>query len=118
MRAGILRGQGNATGGLPTVPSMCAGPIAAILAHDDTDTQNTIEEGMKARDRIKAINGCSDATMPYEWDTNPGTQSTCLQYQGCKPGFPLIWCPTHGKGHSDQVPISTTGFWKFWSALQ
>jgi poly(3-hydroxybutyrate) depolymerase len=116
VRAGVLRGQGNATGGLPTVP-MCAGPIAAMLAHDDTDDQNVIAEGMKARDRIKAINGCSDTTMPYEWDTNPSTMSTCIQYQGCKPGFPLVWCPTHGKGHSDQVPISTTGFWKFWSAL-
>ena len=116
-RAGVLRGQGNATGGLPTVPAMCAGPIAAMFAHDDTDDQNVIAEGMKARDRIKAINGCSDQTMPYEWDTNANTMSTCVQYQGCKPGFPLIWCPTHGKGHSDQVPISTTGFWKFWSAL-
>jgi polyhydroxybutyrate depolymerase len=116
VRAGVLRGQGNATGGLPTVP-MCAGPIAAMLAHDDTDDQNVIAEGMKARDRIKAINGCSDMTMPYEWDTNATTVSTCVQYQGCKPGFPLVWCPTHGKGHSDQVPISTTGFWKFWSAL-
>jgi hypothetical protein len=55
--------------------------------------------------------------MPYEWDTNASAMSTCVQYQGCKPGFPLIWYPTHGKGHSDQVPISTTGFWKFWSAL-
>ncbi|HEY3665474.1 MAG TPA: hypothetical protein VGL19_05715 [Polyangiaceae bacterium] len=117
VRAGVLRGQGNATGGLPKVPSMCAGPIAAMLAHDDTDDQNVIAEGMKARDRIKAINGCSDTTMPYEWDTNAATMSTCVQYQGCKPGFPLIWCPTHGKGHSDQVPISTIGFWKFWSAL-
>jgi polyhydroxybutyrate depolymerase len=118
VRAGVLRGQGNATGGLPTV-STCAGPIAAMLAHDDTDDQNVIGEGIKARDRIRTINGCSDTAMPmpYEWDTNPATMSTCVQYQGCKPGFPVVWCQTHGKGHSDQVPISTTGFWKFWSAL-
>jgi hypothetical protein len=41
-------------------------------------------------------------------------------YQGCKPGFPVVWCPTSGKGHSDQVGppfpnMSTIGFWKFWS---
>jgi poly(3-hydroxybutyrate) depolymerase len=117
VRANVIRGQGNATGGLPTVPAVCQGPIAAILAHDDTDTMNTIQEGMKARDRIKAINGCSDTTLPYQWDTNPNTVSTCVAYQGCKPGYPLIWCPTHGKGHSDQKPLSTTGFWKFWSSL-
>ncbi len=116
VRAGVIRAQGNAPGGLPMVP-MCAGPIPAMMAHDDTDTQNVIAEGMKARDRVKAMNGCSDETVPYEWDTKSTTVSTCVQYQGCKPGFPLIWCPTHGKGHSDMVPISTTGFWKFWSAL-
>ena len=116
-RAGVLRGQGNATGGLPKVLATCAGPIAALLAHDDTDDQNKFIEGEKARDRIKAINGCSDQTMPYQWDTNPNTVSTCVQYVGCKPGFPLVWCPTHGKGHADQVPITTVGLWKFWSAL-
>jgi poly(3-hydroxybutyrate) depolymerase len=118
VRAKTIRGQANATGGLPAVmPAQCEGPIAALLAHDDTDDQNKFEEGIKARDRIKAINGCSDATMPYEWDTNPSTPSTCVQYQGCKDGYPLIWCPTHGKGHSDQVPITTTGAWKLWSSL-
>lgn len=117
VRANVIRGQGNATGGLPKVPNDCQGPIAAMLVHDDTDTMNTIEEGMKARDRIKAINGCSDQTMPYQWDVNESTMSTCLAYQGCKPGYPLIWCPTHNKGHSDQVPITTVGLWKFWSSL-
>ena len=114
VRAKTLRGQGNAAGGLPNVPANCEGPIAAMLVHDDTDDQNVIGEGIKARDRIKAINGCSDETMPYVWDTDPSTPSTCVTYQGCAPGFPLIWCPTHNKGHADQVPITTTGHWKFW----
>ena len=117
VRAKTLRGQGNATGGLPKVPAVCEGPVAAMLVHDDTDTMNTIAEGMKARDRIKAINGCSDTTMPYQWDVKPDTMSTCVAYQGCQPGFPLIWCPTHNKGHSDQKPITTTGLWKFWMSL-
>lgn len=117
VRANVIRGQGNATGGLPKVPAECQGPIAAMLVHDDTDTMNTIQEGMKARDRIKAINGCTDETMPYQWDVNPNTMSTCVAYQGCKAGYPLIWCPTHNKGHSDQVPITTVGLWKFWSSL-
>lgn len=116
-RAKTLRGQGNATGGLPKVPAECEGPIAAMLVHDDTDDQNKFIEGEKARERIKAINGCRDETKPYVWDTNPQTPSTCVEYQGCKPGYPLVWCPTHNKGHVDQVPITTTGMWKFWSSL-
>jgi poly(3-hydroxybutyrate) depolymerase len=117
IRAKALRGQGNATGGLPKVPEQCEGPMAAMLVHDDTDDMNKIEEGIKARDRLKAINGCSDQTLPYVWDTNPNTPSTCVQYQGCMPGYPLVWCPTHGNGHSSQVPITTVGLWKFWSSL-
>ncbi|HVJ16459.1 MAG TPA: hypothetical protein VM686_13550 [Polyangiaceae bacterium] len=117
VRAGVIRGQGNATGGLPDVPDNCAGPIAALLAHDDTDDMNLIQEGINARDRIKAINGCSDETLPYAWDVNPDTPSTCVEYQGCQPGFPLIWCPTHDKGHSNQVPLTTVGLWKFWMEL-
>lgn len=112
-----LRGTGNAAGGLPKVPEVCAGPIATMLVHDVGDTMNTIEDGIKARDRVKASNGCSDETLPYAWDTNPATPSPCVAYQGCKAGFPLVWCPTQGKGHSDQVPLTTVGLWKFWSSL-
>jgi poly(3-hydroxybutyrate) depolymerase len=114
VRAGVVRGQGNATGGLPAVP-MCVGPIAALLAHDTTDNQNSFAGGQIARDRIVQINGCSSQTMPYSYDGNPATPSPCVIYQGCKPGYPVVWCPTTGKGHSNQVPITTVGLWRFWS---
>jgi poly(3-hydroxybutyrate) depolymerase len=112
-RAGIIRGQGNATGGEPGNQATCTGPIAAMMAHDTTDTANLIAWGMAARDRILKTNGCATATMPYD----AGTPSPCVIYQGCMPGYPVVWCQTTGKGHSDQIPISTIGFWKFWSAL-
>jgi polyhydroxybutyrate depolymerase len=114
LRAGILRGQGNATGGLPGGMPTCAGPLAAMLAHDTTDTANVIAGGMAARDRILKINGCTGtATVPYD----AGTPSPCVSYTGCPAAYPVVWCQTTGKGHSDQIPISTTGFWKFWSSL-
>lgn len=117
--SGGLRGQGNTAGGTPVIPK-CTGPIAAILAHDMQDDQNAYALGVAARDRILMTNGCSNTTMPWDYDDNPATPSPCVMYQGCKPGFPVVWCPTSGKGHSDQVGppfpgISTTGFWKFWS---
>jgi hypothetical protein len=114
LRAGIIRGQGNATGGLPGDMPMCTGPIAAMLAHDTTDTANPISGGMAARDRILKINGCNGTdTVAYD----AGTTSPCVQYTGCPAAYPVVWCQTTGKGHSDQIPISTTGFWKFWSSL-
>lgn len=117
--SGGLRGQGNTAGGTPVIP-MCTGPIAAILAHDMTDNQNAFPLGVAARDRLLVTNGCSQTTQPWDYDDNPATPSPCVEYQGCKPGFPVVWCPTNGKGHSDQVGppfpnLSTIGFWKFWS---
>jgi poly(3-hydroxybutyrate) depolymerase len=114
VRANVLRGQGNCTGGLPGGLATCAGPIAAILAHDTTDTANVIAGGIAARDRILKINGCVGTdTVAYD----AGTPSPCVQYTGCPAAYPVVWCPTTGKGHSDQIPISTTGFWKFWASL-
>jgi poly(3-hydroxybutyrate) depolymerase len=114
-RAGIVRGQGNATGGLPPVPT-CAGPIAAMLAHDEGDPANNISGGEAARDRILKINGCSlTETTPYD----AGRPSMCVQYEDCPVAFPVVWCPTTGQGHSDQVStgLSVPGFWNFWEAL-
>jgi polyhydroxybutyrate depolymerase len=114
-RAGIVRGQGNATGGLPPVPT-CAGPIAAMLAHDEGDPANNISGGEAARDRILKMNGCSmTETVPYD----AGRPSMCVQYQNCPAAFPVVWCPTTGQGHSDQVAtgLSVPGFWNFWEAL-
>ncbi len=114
-RAGIVRAQGNATGGLPPVPT-CTGPIAAMLAHDEGDPANNISGGEAARDRILKQNGCSlTETMPYD----AGRPSMCVQYQGCPAAYPVVWCPTTGQGHSDQVVtgLSVPGFWNFWEAL-
>jgi hypothetical protein len=113
-RAGIIRGQGNASGGLPPLPA-CTGPIAAMIAFDETDPQDPISGGMMARDRILAANSCGTQTVPYDI----GFPSPCVEYQGCMPGYPVVWCATVGQGHSDQVAthISTFGFWQFWSSL-
>jgi poly(3-hydroxybutyrate) depolymerase len=120
VRAGVLRGQGNASGNQVNLQN-CAGPIAAMFAHDVNDDQNSFAGAEKARDRILAKNGCSTETQPYDWDGDPNTPSTCVQYQGCMPGFPVVWCPTmaaQGKPtHNNQAPISTVGFWRFWSSL-
>jgi hypothetical protein len=92
-----------------------------MFAHDVNDDQNSFAGAEKARDRILAKNGCGTETKPYDYDGDPNTPSTCVEYQGCMPGYPVVWCPTmaaQGKAtHNSQVPISTTGFWRFWSSL-
>ena len=116
VRAGIVRGQGNAAGAQVNLPT-CAGPIAAMMAHDTGDTDNPIAGGIAARDRILRNNGCTTQTVPYDFDGDPATPSPCVMYEGCRPGYPVVWCETTGKGHTNQVPITTVGLWRFWSQL-
>ena len=113
-RAGVIRGQGSSAGGLPPVPT-CTGPIAAMFAADTADPSQPPAVVQLAVDRVREINGCSTETEPYDF----GAPSTCVQYKGCLPGFPLVSCVTTGLGHTDQskTKISTVGFWHFWSSL-
>ena len=118
-RAGIIRGQGNASGNQRNLMN-CKGPIAAMFSHDINDTTNTYAKAQIARDRILKQNGCSmTETDPYDYDGDPATPSPCVQYRNCMPGYPVVWCPTkaNGNAHNNQVPISTVGFWRFWSNL-
>lgn len=117
VRAGVIRGQGNAAGGLPAVPAVCAGPIAAMLAHDMQDTTDPFAGGELARDRIVKMNGCGASTVPYVYD---GTSATtpCLTYEGCRSDDPVVWCPTAGEGHADEVPITTLGLWRFFQQFE
>jgi polyhydroxybutyrate depolymerase len=123
-RGDVIRGMGTAAGGLPIDRGTCPGPVAAIMTGDTGDTANPIVNIDKAtgidrgsgaaRDRLLMENGCSKETMP--WDPMfPG----CVAYQGCKPGYPVVWCQTSGQGHSNGVQggLSPRGFWKFWSTL-
>jgi hypothetical protein len=117
----------TATGEWPNPPP-CTGPVASMLAHDMADTDNPFAAGMIARDHILQANHCGTQTVPYSWDgvtpatptsggcavATPGCQP-CVEYQGCTPGYPMIWCPTKGSNpiHNNQVPLTTVGLWHF-----
>jgi poly(3-hydroxybutyrate) depolymerase len=115
VRAGVIRGQASVAGGLPAIPPTCAGPIAAMYVADTDDTKNTVDTVKLAVDRARAIDGCSDETEPYDF----GVPSPCVQYKGCRAGYPVVWCVTSGVGHADNsaTKISTNGFWHFWMSL-
>jgi poly(3-hydroxybutyrate) depolymerase len=118
VRAGVLRAQGNVSGNQVGLPA-CKGPIAAMFMHDVADDQNSFAGAERARDRILKSNMCGTTTVPWDWDGNPATPSTCVEYQGCLPGYPVVWCPTMAPAgrptHNNHVPISTVGLWRFWS---
>ncbi len=119
----LIRGQGNASGCMQGPKPTCTGPVAFMAAHDMGDGNNSYQCGKDNKDRVVQLNGCTTQTMPY--DPGPdikvgaGQTVSCVQYVGCKPGYPVVWCTTTGLGHNDQVgtQLSTFGFWKFWSSL-
>jgi poly(3-hydroxybutyrate) depolymerase len=115
VRGDILRAQASSAGGLPPIPPSCTGPIPAMYASDTDDTKNPPATVKVALARVLAANGCSADTKPYDF----GVPSPCVEYQGCMPGFPVVYCETSGYGHSDQAvsKISTVGFWHFWTSL-
>jgi hypothetical protein len=114
-RGNLLRAQATVAGGLPPIPSTCTGPIPAMYVADTDDLHNPPETVKKALARVLTANGCGTDTQPYDC----GVQSPCVQYQGCLPGFPVVYCETSGVGHADQstTQISTVGFWHFWTSL-
>ena len=84
------------------------GPIAVIQSHGKSDTVMSIAEGNKARDYFLKMNGCSNETKPIE-----PSAGNCVEYQGCKEGYPYIYCAFDG-GHAPQnwqAPM----IWKFFT---
>jgi hypothetical protein len=53
----------------------------------------------------------------------PGATVSCVQYVGCKPGYPVIFCtttgvnPQHNPGDNSTTHITTDGMWNFWMSL-
>jgi len=126
VRAGVIRGQGNAAGELQGGLTCTGQPIAAMMIHDMGDDQNSYQQDYDGeRADVLMRNGCTTETMPYDPGVAPGGKDLmghpilCVQYQGCKSGYPLVWCPTTGYGHNDQVGsgLSSIGWWKFWEML-
>ncbi|HEX2871119.1 MAG TPA: hypothetical protein VHP33_07685 [Polyangiaceae bacterium] len=107
-RSNILRAQGNISGALPGLDqSKClTQSIAGILIHDADDPENNISGGIKARDRLLKLNGCTTETKPV-------APEPCVEYQGCKAGYPVVWCQTSGKGHSRQDALTVPSIYDF-----
>jgi hypothetical protein len=117
-RAQLIRGTAWAAAGLQKNHDACVGPVAAIITRGADDGGTPLDQTLAARDSFIMRNGCSMETKPWDMGEAAFNASSCLEYQGCKPGYPVVWCPTPG-GHSNgsDTGLSTKGFWKFWSAL-
>lgn len=89
--------------------SACSTPVAAWFLHDRGDDAVLVAEGRKARDLALQRNDCGTTTTP--------AADGCLSYDGCKPGYPVIWCETQGLGHNIAGETAPAQVWSFFSAL-
>jgi poly(3-hydroxybutyrate) depolymerase len=68
-------------------------PVAFWATHGTADTALSIDLAIPIRDAFVTKNGCSMTTRAVE-------PSPCVAYDGCMAGYPVVWCPREGEGHS------------------
>jgi poly(3-hydroxybutyrate) depolymerase len=93
-------------------------PVAMMGFHGIDDTVVTLEGGQTGRDRIRERNGCSDSgtTLEGGWCDAAGSNyqpCSCVSYDGCAEGYPVIWCEFTGP-HTP-APSAGQTLWDFFS---
>jgi poly(3-hydroxybutyrate) depolymerase len=93
-RGDVLRAIAPVAGG-PVSAATCAGHVGTWVAHaSNDDLVDFTTGGIATRDFWIARNGCSTTLAPVA--VSP---SDCVEYQGCQPDLPVVWC-VHTEGHS------------------
>jgi len=92
----VLRAIALAAGSGPRSTARCKDKVAAWLTHGMDDDSVPFTSGEASRDYWVMANGCTTTTVV-------GDPMQCLNYQGCMPGYPVIWCP-HVNDAGHQIP--------------
>lgn len=106
-RGDVLRASASIAGG--PRGDACKGKVAAWFLHDTDDKAINIAQGIAARDKAIASNGCSQETIEVE--------NGCLQYQGCQDA-PVVWCQTTGFGHDIRGDVAPARVWQFFQQFR
>ena len=103
--ADIFRAIAPMSGSINTT---CTGtqPIAYWSSHGTNDTTIGISSGQTARNTFMTRNHCSTQTQP-------GSPAGCVNYQGCDPGYPVVWCTFDGV--HEPAPFAGSAIWAFFS---
>lgn len=93
-------------------------PVAVMGFHGVQDQVVAIDGGRAGRDKFVERNQCTEQTMPASpsWCDGLGQNNQpceCVSYQGCTPGYPVIWCEF--KGSHTPAPSSAATIWNFFA---
>jgi poly(3-hydroxybutyrate) depolymerase len=88
----------GAMAGAPISGATCARtkparPVAIWATHGDADTALPITLAQPMIDALVGYNGCTTTTKAVD-------PSPCVEYQGCMPGYPVVWCVRPGDPHA------------------
>lgn len=106
-RGDSVRAIVSAAGGDRDFNNQCRGNVAVHITIGQQDTVvpyggepgvSNLQHARRARDFFVAANGCGSQTLPVE-------PAPCLEYQGCKSDFPVIYCE-HPGGHVWPAPLA------------
>jgi poly(3-hydroxybutyrate) depolymerase len=81
-------------------------PLPYWSSHGMSDPTINISLGEASRDTFVQRNHCGTQTVPI-------SPSGCVSYQGCDPGYPVIWCPFDGV--HQPPPFAGSAIWAFLS---
>lgn len=68
-------------------------PVAVWATHGDADTALPITLAQPIIASLVTNNGCTTMSQPVD-------PSPCVAYQGCTPGYPVVWCVRPGDPHA------------------
>jgi poly(3-hydroxybutyrate) depolymerase len=81
-------------------------PMPYWASHGMSDPTINISNGQAARDTYIQRNHCTT-------QTTAGSPAGCVNYQGCDPGYPVIWCPFAGV--HEPPSFAGTAIWAYLS---
>jgi len=92
--------------------------VAVMGFHGTEDTVVAIDGGRAGRDIFVERNQCTEQSTPVTPSWCDGLSASnepcnCVSYQGCKAGYPVIWCEFNGP-HTP-APNSAATIWDFFS---
>ena len=90
----VFRAIGVMSGALFGSASSCKKHnIAVWMTHGTADPTVDISGDQTALNQFLANNHCASTTTAV-------SPSPCTSYDGCDSGYPVVWCPVDGEGHT------------------
>jgi poly(3-hydroxybutyrate) depolymerase len=104
---GIGAQAGSTVSGATCARKTPARTVAIWATHGDADQTLPMANTTPMMDALVKNNGCTTTTKAVD-------PSPCVEYQGCKEGYPVVWCVRPGDGHAmaNFAPDAITKFFK------